>query len=204
MEQDTAVSCPVCDQAFSLQTINSHIDVCLQRSPESVKEQNRSEPASSSCSGDLEADTGQAAVFRRGVKRKIEESPPASAEGSGSKQSTLAFGKRKPSVRQTAWQEHLPSTKNPRLDSLKKSSCDIPDNAVRAPSHDANSVCPLAEVMRPKSIENFVGQEAVLGKDSLLKTVLESGQVPSLIFWGPPGCGKVRVPSVVCECLFVY
>lgn len=203
MEQGTAtVTCPVCDQPFSLQTINSHIDVCLQRSPESAKEQSRSELAPSNCSGDSEADTGQGAVFRREVTRKIEGSSP---EGSCSKQSTLTFGKRKPSERQTAWQEHLPSTKKPRLDSLKNnSSCETPDKAVCAPSHDTGPVCPLAELMRPKSIENYVGQEAVLRKDSLLKTVLESGQVPSLIFWGPPGCGKVRVPSVVCEHPFVY
>ena len=54
---------------------------------------------------------------------------------------------------------------------------------------------PLAEVMRPKSIEEYVGQDSVIGKSAILRTVLESGQAPSLIFWGPPGCGKV---SSVC------
>ena len=51
---------------------------------------------------------------------------------------------------------------------------------------------PLAEVMRPSSIENYVGQESVIGKNAILRTILESGTVPSLIFWGPPGCGKVN------------
>lgn len=205
MERGRAVSCPVCDRLFSLQTINSHIDACLQRSAGPVKERSRPEPASSSGSGDSEADAGQGAAFRRGTKRKIEGSPPASAEGSGSKQSTLTFGKRKASERETAWQEHPPPTKNPRLDTLKNSFCDTPDKAVCASSHVADQVRrPLAEAMRPKSIEGYVGQEAMLGRDSLLKTALESGQVPSLIFWGPPGCGKVRVPNVVHEHLLVY
>ena len=52
---------------------------------------------------------------------------------------------------------------------------------------------PLAEVMRPTSIEEYVGQEGVIGKNAILRTILESGQVPSLIFWGPPGCGKVLI-----------
>ena len=50
---------------------------------------------------------------------------------------------------------------------------------------------PLAELMRPATISDYVGQESVIGKNAILRTILESGNVPSLIFWGPPGCGKV-------------
>ena len=50
---------------------------------------------------------------------------------------------------------------------------------------------PLADLVRPTAIEEFVGQEDVIGKNSFLRTILETGDVPSLIFWGPPGCGKV-------------
>ena len=50
---------------------------------------------------------------------------------------------------------------------------------------------PLAEAARPSKIHEYVGQDSVLGKESMLYTVLESGDLPSLIFWGPPGCGKV-------------
>ncbi len=45
--------------------------------------------------------------------------------------------------------------------------------------------------MRPSSIEGYVGQESVIGRNAILRSILETGQVPSLIFWGPPGCGKV-------------
>ena len=51
---------------------------------------------------------------------------------------------------------------------------------------------PLAELMRPATISDYVGQESVIGKNAILRTILESGNVPSLIFWGPPGCGKVH------------
>ena len=50
---------------------------------------------------------------------------------------------------------------------------------------------PLADIMRPHTIDDYVGQENVIGKNAILRTILESGNVPSLIFWGPPGCGKV-------------
>ena len=50
---------------------------------------------------------------------------------------------------------------------------------------------PLAEQMRPTTIDGYVGQESVIGRNAILRRILESGNVPSLIFWGPPGCGKV-------------
>ena len=59
------------------------------------------------------------------------------------------------------------------------------------PTQSANMMVPLAELVRPTSMDEFVGQEDVIGKNSFLRTILETGDVPSLIFWGPPGCGKV-------------
>lgn len=52
---------------------------------------------------------------------------------------------------------------------------------------------PLAELVRPRTMEEFVGQENIVGESSFLYSALQSGDVPSLIFWGPPGCGKVRL-----------
>ena len=50
---------------------------------------------------------------------------------------------------------------------------------------------PLAEEMRPRCLGDYIGQEQVLGKKTLLRTLLESQQIPSMVIWGPPGCGKV-------------
>lgn len=50
---------------------------------------------------------------------------------------------------------------------------------------------PLAERMRPKTFAEYVGQSQVLGSNSLLRNLLEADEIPSMIFWGPPGCGKV-------------
>lgn len=50
---------------------------------------------------------------------------------------------------------------------------------------------PLAERMRPDTLENFIGQTHVLNKNAILRHALEKHEIPSMILWGPPGCGKV-------------
>lgn len=55
-----------------------------------------------------------------------------------------------------------------------------------------NTVIPLAERMRPGSLDDFVGQKEVVGSSTLLRRLLESDNFPSMILWGPPGCGKVQ------------
>lgn len=57
---------------------------------------------------------------------------------------------------------------------------------------DINSSIPLAEKMRPDTIDDYVGQDHIVGKNTILRQVLDKNEVPSMILWGPPGCGKVR------------
>lgn len=45
--------------------------------------------------------------------------------------------------------------------------------------------------MRPDTIDDYVGQDHIIGKDTILRQMLDKNEVPSMILWGPPGCGKV-------------
>jgi putative ATPase len=58
---------------------------------------------------------------------------------------------------------------------------------------------PLATRMRPASLHQFVGQEHLVGQGRVLRKAIESGQVPSMILWGPPGCGKTTLAYVIAK-----
>lgn len=56
---------------------------------------------------------------------------------------------------------------------------------------------PLASRLRPKTLEEFVGQEHLLGKGKMLRQLIERDQISSMIFWGPPGVGKTTLASII-------
>lgn len=60
---------------------------------------------------------------------------------------------------------------------------------------------PLAERMRPKSLEEFLGQEHLTGPDGVLRIALRKEHIPSIIFWGPPGVGKTTLAKIISSSL---
>ena len=56
---------------------------------------------------------------------------------------------------------------------------------------------PLADRMRPETLDDFEGQERVVGPDSLLRRAIAEDNLFSLIFWGPPGSGKTTLASII-------
>jgi len=66
-----------------------------------------------------------------------------------------------------------------------------------------NAKAPLAERMRPSAIDELAGQEHLIGKGSILRTAIESGKIPSMILWGPPGTGKTTLANIIAHALQV-
>lgn len=67
------------------------------------------------------------------------------------------------------------------------------------PPGPAASDAPLADRMRPRSLDEVVGQEALLGPGAALRSLVDADELPSLILWGPPGCGKTTLARLLAE-----
>jgi putative ATPase len=70
-----------------------------------------------------------------------------------------------------------------------------------------SSNTPLAERMRPRTLDEVVGQQQLLGEGKLLRRLIETDQISSIIFWGPPGTGKTTLGQVIAnstKCRFVF
>lgn len=62
---------------------------------------------------------------------------------------------------------------------------------------------PLAERLRPKTLNDLIGQEHLTGKGSILRNALENRKIPSMILWGPPGVGKTTISNIIAHTLNV-
>lgn len=62
---------------------------------------------------------------------------------------------------------------------------------------------PLAERLRPQTLDQLVGQKHLTGKGSVLRSAIEAGKIPSIILWGPPGSGKTTIANIIAHTLQV-
>lgn len=66
-----------------------------------------------------------------------------------------------------------------------------------------NQQTPLAERIRPTTLDELAGQQHLTGKGSILRTAIENGRIPSMILWGPPGTGKTTIANIIANTLKV-
>ncbi|HEY0196941.1 MAG TPA: replication-associated recombination protein A [Rhodanobacter sp.] len=76
---------------------------------------------------------------------------------------------------------------------------DMPRPTTTAPGlfAEPEALKPLAERMRPRSLDEIVGQQRLVGPDKALRRALEAGKIHSMVLWGPPGCGKTTLALLV-------
>src|SRR3989339_47389 len=64
---------------------------------------------------------------------------------------------------------------------------------------EQNKQIPLAEILRPKTLSEFLGQQNIVKENSAILNLLKSGRLFSLILWGPPGCGKTTLARIIAK-----
>ncbi|XP_065523549.1 ATPase WRNIP1 [Lathamus discolor] len=181
-EDEQLVRCPVCLRELPGAHINSHLDSCLQGGEDEVepgpsttckRQRFTAAPSGSQVEGELE-EAGQATIssfFHKG--RGGGQSPGA------------------PSRKSWAGREEAAAVKPE--DGGSAGSGPAPRRSLAQKLEEK----PLAERLRPSALGDYVGQERVLGAQTLLRSLLESHEIPSLILWGPPGCGKTTLAHII-------
>lgn len=61
----------------------------------------------------------------------------------------------------------------------------------------SRQITPLASILRPETLDDFVGQEHLIGVGKPIRKFLDAGRIPSILFWGPPGTGKTSLARII-------
>ncbi|KAL4648460.1 ATPase WRNIP1 isoform X1 [Arapaima gigas] len=179
----SAVQCPVCASDFGVLDINAHLDVCLlsggQTGQSSAQDDTRTESEPPCKKVRVSVESGRA-------ETKASPAPAFSM-----------FHRTK----------HVPPSSSPQQPHPAVTRAADPGSATTetpAPSTPFLSIRsllasgkPLAEALRPRSLDEYFGQSRVLGEKSPLRSLLQTHDVPSLILWGPPGCGKTTLAHII-------
>ncbi|XP_017540856.1 ATPase WRNIP1 [Pygocentrus nattereri] len=165
------VKCPVCSGDFEPSRINSHLDECL-----------------------LDHQTPSSENTPPAKKARVSDEAGSSG-GAGGVKTERAAGVFSLFHTKTAEAKATESEKEPNTTTTSSSSSST-TSAMRRESL-LNTDKPLAEQLRPTTLEEYFGQNKVVGEQTLLRSLLQSQEIPSLIFWGPPGCGKTTLAHII-------
>ncbi|KAM7400532.1 hypothetical protein PAMA_004965 [Pampus argenteus] len=211
-----SVQCPVCFKDFRSSTINGHLDICLinsvtDRSASTVTEE--SEPPEKKPRVCAEAAPRSPGVNKPAVRSSSTASPTSTAVFSmfqpnkskvslQSERNDLLSGKQtavNKQIKRSLLNEAEPgSAAAAATEPVKKQ----PSKTLNA-THDLSPRTrlptdkPLAETLRPNTLEEYFGQSKIIGQQTLLRSLLDSQEIPSLILWGPPGCGKTTLAHII-------
>ncbi|KAG7815903.1 hypothetical protein KL928_005242 [Ogataea angusta] len=177
------INCPVCQRKVDIALINKHLDTCTEQ-PESVPPPAAPAPATetapeltsqpaksvSSLLTGTKSTKKSSYKYENSQKRTLSDSQSLSSDHEGN--TSIEIVEPEPKVRKTDPADEL------RL--LK-----------------AQAKLPLAERLRPSSLEDYIGQEHLVGEGGILRGFIQNDRVPSLILWGYPGTGKTTLARLI-------
>lgn len=168
--------CPVCLKCFPTIEIESHVNRCLFLSSAATETEIGSTPSENKRSFGI-FKFNRKSPGAAPVKKKQRLDLNNSTKLNGSSGSTKEVG-----VINLSDDETIIMKKDITVISKKEETIVTQKDKLNVP---------LAEKMRPNVIEEYVGQNHIMDKNTVLRSVLNTNEIPSMILWGPPGCGKV-------------
>jgi len=178
------IECPVCSKKINKFVINEHVNECLNNdvdTPSKVDMQAVAENKKRKSS----SPEGKGWGFMNSQGDRCQKRTKYEEDG-------MTAGKESQDNGTNALSECFRTETGSNVSANKSNSTPSHNNdSTTCPKIDLNSSVPLAELMRPRSIEEYIGQEKAVGESSMLRSLLQSDNIPSLLLWGPPGCGKV-------------
>ena len=193
-QSTTFVKCPVCSRSFVNWTINQHIEECLVRNDD-IKSPSANKNIASSAS--KLSKSPELVQSRKNIKssssvtgNKLSKSPESVGKNGSCSLASLTSPPLKRAKMEKPQTTSVLKQSGHQMQTMPVSKQTI-QREVNGPKTKREKFVPLAEKLRPRTLDEYVGQTKILGDKSMLKTLLEADEVPSMIFWGPPGCGKV-------------
>lgn len=170
MSHVNEVQCPICSQWVASVKINSHIDANCPTTTPSKTNFLRSQP--------VESDTRIAPLFAKSepVKRVLDQDTRIAP----------LFAKSEPTQRILDPEPNKRNLEPQQEPTPKKKKLNAAAEAM-----------PLAAKVRPTQLSDFMGQQELLGSQGILKTLIDNDRIPSMILWGPPGCGKTTIARII-------
>ncbi|KAJ7338474.1 hypothetical protein JRQ81_012356 [Phrynocephalus forsythii] len=211
--EEPPVSCPVCSRELPVAHINAHLDRCLQQQQGEGGEAEEAAGGRSGINRNSPDATRMSPPQPYSKKMRLSKSPEGSKkeeEESGSSPSSAPVfplfhknrnsggGKPETSRGAAASPTHKKGEET-QLDGGKVAigaEVSVPELSGETLAQKLEGK-PLADKLRPSHLGDYMGQNQVLGEQTLLRSLLEAHEIPSIILWGPPGCGKTTLAHII-------
>uniref|UniRef100_A0A8C4WYX1 AAA+ ATPase domain-containing protein n=1 Tax=Eptatretus burgeri TaxID=7764 RepID=A0A8C4WYX1_EPTBU len=165
--------CPVCSTCIHSSDINAHLDRCLLRADARPK---KARLDKSACIDN----TKKAGISRDRTLLSMFQSTKEHSQVPGGEENVDTDG-----------------VLSPNGSTLVTSASVNSNVSVSGPKNARMDFKPLAERLRPETLDDVIGQDKAFGANTLLRTLIEGNEIPSIVFWGPPGCGKTSLAHVI-------
>ncbi|KAM5158484.1 ATPase WRNIP1 [Mantella aurantiaca] len=201
---DSTVKCPVCAQEMLATSINSHLDSCLDMKPSGVMPKKRR----------LSSHEGQSSEGTDGHKKTFGSAFPVFHKHKTAERLPEEIPSMSPFFNITSpkmtdmnhkWMDIQAGSSS---EAIKKEQLSrvLPHQSEQVQGHPKEKNVaekldgkPLADKMRPCTLQDYMGQDKVLGEDTMLRKLLQANDIPSVILWGPPGCGKTTLAHIIAK-----